>query len=96
MYDAEINELQTLVAGMDEQLQSGNISVKDNIRVKALLFSLQNELVNIDAQLMPLQSEVKLLLRKSDSTFILPVFNYYLPDLIKTEIPSKQELMQNC
>ncbi len=37
-------ELQTLVTGMDEQLQSGNISVKDNIRIKALLFSLQNEL----------------------------------------------------
>ena len=94
VYNAEINELQTLVAGMDEQLQSGNISVKDNIRIKALLFSLQNELVNVDAQLMPLQSEVKLLLRKSDSSFILPLFNYYLPDLIKKEIPSKQELVQ--
>ena len=94
VYDAEIAELQTLVTGMDEQLQSGNISVKDNIRIKALLFSLQNELVNVDAQLMPLQSEVKLLLKRSDSAFILPVFNYYLPDLIKKEIPSKQELIQ--
>jgi cobalt-zinc-cadmium efflux system outer membrane protein len=94
VYDAEINELQTLVAGMDEQLKSGNISVKDNIRIKALLFGLQNELVNVDTQLMPLQSEVKLLLRKSDSSFILPVFNYYLPDLIKKEIPSKEELVQ--
>ncbi|MGZ4090791.1 MAG: TolC family protein, partial [Bacteroidia bacterium] len=60
VYNAEINELQTLVAGMDEQLKAGNISVKDNIRIKALLFSLQNELINVDAQLIPLQSEVKL------------------------------------
>ena len=41
---AEINELQTLVTGMDEELKAGNISLKDNIRIKALLFSLQNEL----------------------------------------------------
>ena len=45
-------------------------------------------------QLLPLQSEIKLLLKKSDSAFIMPVFNYYLPDLIKNELPSKQELIQ--
>lgn len=94
VYDAEINELQTLVAGMDAELKAGNISIKDNIRIKALLFSLQNELINIDAQLIPLQSEVKLLLRNSDSSFILPVLNYYLPDLINKEIPPKDELIQ--
>src|SRR5664279_855498 len=68
VYSAEINELQTLVTGMDEQLKAGNISVKDNVRIKALLFDLQNELVNVDAQLIPIQSEVKLLLRNSDSS----------------------------
>lgn len=94
VYDAEINELQTLVTGMDAQLKAGNISVKDNIRVKALLFSLQNELVNVDAAIIPLQSEIKLLLRNSDSSFIIPVFNYYLPDLINKQIPSKEDLLQ--
>ncbi len=94
VYDEEINELQTLVTGMDEELKAGNISVKDNMRIKALMFSLQNELINVDAQLIPLQSEVKLLLQNADSSFILPVFHYYLPDLIKKEIPSKQALVQ--
>lgn len=94
VYNTETNELKTLVTGMDAQLRSGNISIKDNIRIKALLFSLQNDLVNIDAQLLPLQSEVKLLLRRNDSSFILPVFQYYLPNLIKKEIPTKQELLQ--
>jgi len=79
---------------VNQQLESGNISVKDNMRIKALLFSLQNELVNADVQLMPLQSEVKLLLGRGDSSFILPHFTYYLPDLIKKEIPSKKELVQ--
>src|SRR6478672_7821670 len=64
VYDAEINELQKLVIGMDAQLKAGNISVKDNMRIKALMFSLRNELSNIDAQLMPLQEEVKQLLSK--------------------------------
>ena len=94
VYDTEIGELQTLVTGMDAELKAGNISVKDNIRVKALLFSLQNELVNVDAQLIPLESELKLLLRNNDSAFILPVVNYYLPDLIKKEIPAKEDLLQ--
>ncbi len=93
LYASEIHELQTLATGMDQQMQSGNISIKDNMRIKALLFALQNELINADVQLMPLQSEVKLLLRKSDTSFIVPRFNYYLPDLIKKEMPSKQELL---
>src|SRR5664279_68560 len=94
VYNAEIGELQTLVTGMDAELKAGNISVKDDIRIKALLFSLQNELVNVDAQLIPLESEVKLLLRSNDSTFVLPAMNYYLPDLIKKEMPPKEELIQ--
>jgi outer membrane protein, heavy metal efflux system len=94
VYDTEINELQTLVTGMDAELKAGNISMKDDIRIKALLFSLRNELVNVDAQLIPLESEVKLLLRSNDSAFILPIMNYYLPELIKKEIPQKEELIQ--
>jgi outer membrane protein, heavy metal efflux system len=94
VYDAEIGELQRLVTGMDAQLKAGNISVKDNIRIKALLFSLQNELVTVDAQLIPLESEVKLLLRDGDSSFVLPVLRYHLPDLINQEIPSKEALLQ--
>jgi outer membrane protein, heavy metal efflux system len=94
VYNTEINELGILVKGMDEQFKAGDISLKDDIRIKALLFDLQNELINVDAQIMPLQSEVKLLLRESDSSFILPVLNYDLPDLIKKQIPSKQELLQ--
>ncbi|MEO6288642.1 MAG: TolC family protein [Ginsengibacter sp.] len=94
VYNSEINELQTLVSGMDEQLKAGNISLKDNLRVKALLFSLQNELVNIDAQLFPLQNEVKLLLRNTDSSFVLPVLNYYLPDLINEPLPSVDTIQQ--
>ncbi len=94
VYDSEIAQLQKLVKGMDAQLQAGNISVKDNMRVKALLFALQNELVNIEAAIIPVQNEIKLLLNNNESVFIKPSFSYYLPDLIKTELPSKAKLIQ--
>ena len=96
VYNSEIGQLQKLVAGMDQQLKAGNVSVKDNMRVKALLFSLQNELVSIEATVIPVESEIKLLLKNSDSVFIKPTFNYYLPDLIKTELPLKQQLIQTA
>ena len=96
VYDSEIGQFQKLVAGMDEQLKAGNVSVKDNMRVKALLFSLQNELVSIEATIIPVENEIKLLLKNNDSVFIKPSFNYYLPDLIKTELPSKQQLIQTA
>lgn len=96
VYDAEIKELQTLVKGMDIQLQAGNISVKDNMRIKALLFGLQNEQVNIQSQIMPLQSELKLLLKSTDSSFISPDFSYHLPDIINAQIPGKDELLQEA
>src|SRR6478735_2274977 len=66
VYDAQIIELQHLVKGMDEEFKAGNIALKDNIRVKALLFSLQNELVNITSVIMQAQSEIKLLLQSTD------------------------------
>jgi Outer membrane protein len=96
VYDAEINELQKLVIGMDAQLQSGNISVKDNIRIKALMFSLRNELSGIEAQLMPLQEEVKQLLSENDSSFIRPTFTYHLPSVIKYDLPGLEQLEQTA
>ncbi len=94
IYNSEMNELQTLATGMDAQLKAGNISLKDNLRINALLFSLQNEIVNVDAQIIPLQSEVKLLLRKNDSAFVLPVLNYQLPGLISMQLPPADTLKQ--
>lgn len=96
VYDSEINQLQKLVTGMEAELKAGNVSVKDNMRVKALLFSLQNELVTIEANIIPVESELKLFLRNNDSVFIKPKLNYYLPDIIKTEMPLRQQLIDSA
>ncbi|MBI1780518.1 MAG: TolC family protein [Sphingobacteriales bacterium] len=92
VYDAEIAELNRLVAGMDVQLQQGNISLKENMRIKALLFSLSNELVDIQSQLIPLQSELHLLLQTRDSSFIKPVLTYDFAQLTTAVVPVLNEL----
>lgn len=92
VYDTEVTELSKLVTGMDVQLQQGNISLKENMRIKALLFSLSNELVDIQSQLIPLQSEIHLLLQSKDSSFIKPLLTYDFTGLTTTTLPALNEL----
>jgi outer membrane protein, heavy metal efflux system len=96
VYDMEIAEVKNLVKGMDEVYKTGNISQKDYMRLKATLFSLQNELVNIQLQLIPVQSEIRLLLQSSDNVFVLPVMNYQLPELINAVLPSADSLFSTA
>lgn len=94
VYDGEIIEVEHLVKAMDEVYKLGDISLKESMRLKALLFSLQNELVNIQAQLIPLQSEIKLLLQSTDNSFIQPALTYHLPDLITAALPGIDSLVK--
>jgi outer membrane protein, heavy metal efflux system len=96
VYIVEIEAVNRLVKGMDLQLKAGNISVKDNLRIKALLFSLQNELVNADAQLIPLQSEIKLLLNNNETKFIEPALEYKFGVLTTAAIPNTDSLLQSA
>ncbi len=93
VYDLEISEVRNLVNGMGEVYKAGNISQKDYMRLQALLFGLQNELVNIEAQLIPLQNEIKLLLQSTERSFIAPRMVYYLPDLIGAKIADLDSLV---
>jgi cobalt-zinc-cadmium efflux system outer membrane protein len=94
VYDGEITELQRLIKGMDEELKAGNIALKDNMRLKALLFNLQNELVNIESAIMPVQSELKLLLQITDSSFIAPTTAYQFGSLTTDAIPAVDSLVR--
>ncbi len=71
IYSSEIASLQKLAAGMDAQLQAGNISQKDNIRVKALLYSLQADAADVQRQIGDTEKEFVVLLQVGgDSVFI--------------------------
>ncbi|MEP7141731.1 MAG: TolC family protein [Ferruginibacter sp.] len=96
VYDAEIIELKHLIKGMDEELKAGNIALKDDMRLKALLFNLQNELVNIATAIMPAESELKLLLQSTDSNFIIPETGYRSGDLMTEAIPALDSLVKSA
>ena len=72
VYQTEIASATFMVDAIDKSYKAGNNSLKDLIRLKALLFGLQNELVGIDGQLNDLQSELKTLLVANPTQFIAP------------------------
>jgi len=72
IYTSEIASLQKLAAGMDAQLQAGNISQKDNIRVKALLYNLQSDAADMQRQIADTEKEFAILLQVSGDTIFIP------------------------
>lgn len=72
MYREQSDALQPLVSGMDAQLQSGNISVKDNLRVKALVYDIQSTMLENERSMAEVQTELRQLLQLPPSTFIVP------------------------
>ena len=76
VYQMEIAVAANMVNVIDKSYQAGNNSLKDVIRLKALLFALQNDLVEIDRQINDLQSELKTLLAVSNEQFIAPIVTF--------------------
>lgn len=76
VYQTEIASATYMVDAIDKSYKAGNNSLKDVIRLKALLFSLQNDLVAIDSQLNGLQSELKTLLAADPAQFIAPQITF--------------------
>lgn len=76
LYEYELSALQPLLVGMDMQLQMGNISVKDNIRIKALEYNIKSDLAENEKQLADLESQLHELTHSSVDTFIYPVMKF--------------------
>jgi len=75
VYSVEIKSATSLVNASDKSYQAGNTSLKDLVRLKALLFNLQNEMIENERQLNDLQAELKTLLAVNANQFILPQIN---------------------
>ena len=63
LLQTEITQAQSLVQGMDEMLKLGDVSLKDNVRLKALLYSLQSDYADNLRQQEDLQKELRTLLQ---------------------------------
>jgi cobalt-zinc-cadmium efflux system outer membrane protein len=71
VYGNEIRNMQLLSKGMDEMLKTGDVSEKDNTRIKALLFSLQSDYAENLHQQEDLQKELKVLLQLDPNNYII-------------------------
>jgi len=72
VYTTEISSVNNLISGVSKSYDVGNSSLKDVIRLKALMYSLQNDLTENSRQLNDLQSQLKTLLATSPTAFIVP------------------------
>jgi cobalt-zinc-cadmium efflux system outer membrane protein len=63
LYQQQIGSLQKLLSASEEQLRAGNIALKDMIRIKSLLYSLQTEYSNLQNSIEDMQTELKLMTR---------------------------------
>ncbi len=75
IYSSELISLQDLARGMDAQLQAGNISQKENLRIKSLLYGLQADQSDLQIQIAEAEKEVHTLLRIGNDTLIVPIMN---------------------
>jgi cobalt-zinc-cadmium efflux system outer membrane protein len=82
IYQTEIVSANNMVNAIDKSYQAGNNSLKDVVRLKALAFGLQNDLVEIDRQINDLQSELKTLLAAKETQFISPKITFNNVDTV--------------
>ncbi|MDQ2719993.1 MAG: TolC family protein [Bacteroidota bacterium] len=73
LYQTEISSLRTIVPAFEEQEQKGFIALKDVLRIKSQLYTLQAEYNNLQTNIDGIQSELKLLIRSNPNNFIVPL-----------------------
>ncbi|RZK43647.1 MAG: TolC family protein [Hymenobacter sp.] len=80
VYDAEIPQLRRTVDLYQSQYDKGNIALKEVIRLKAFLFTLESERVGLVTDQANSQADLHILLRDSTNTTYRPITN---PDRIR-------------
>lgn len=73
LYEKENEQLKRLLAAMNAQLQAGNISVKDFLRIQSLQASTLQEENDYRKQMADVQSELQTILQLNDHSFIKAV-----------------------
>ena len=61
LYQEQIGSLQKLLSASEAQLKAGNIAVKDIIRIKSLVYSLQTEYNNLENSIEDMETDLKLM-----------------------------------
>lgn len=92
LYQQQIGSLQKLLSASEEQLKAGNIAMKDIIRIKSLVYSLQTEYNNLENSIEDMETDLKLMTNiKPDSNVSLVMDpaeeqNYQLDKTVYTSL----------
>jgi cobalt-zinc-cadmium efflux system outer membrane protein len=73
VYGQEIQSLQTISTAFEQQRDKGYIARSEVVRIKAQLYSLQNELNDLRNQIRDRQSELRLVLQTAPGVYIVPL-----------------------
>lgn len=76
VYNEEISSLSRTLVVFKQQYTKGNIAQKEVLRIQSQLYSLQSEYNNLLAGIDTTQSELKLLIKASPKTYVLPQVNF--------------------
>lgn len=72
LYQQQINSLQKLLSASEQQLKMGNIAMKDIIRIKSLVYSLQTEYNTLENSIEDMETDLKLMTNiKADANLSL-------------------------
>lgn len=72
LYQQQIGSLQKLLSASEQQLKMGNIAMKDIIRIKTLVYSLQTEYNNLENSIEDMETDLKLMTNiKPDASLAL-------------------------
>lgn len=73
LYKLEITSLQQMVPAFEDQVKKGFMAPVDAIRIKSQLYTLQAEFDALQTNIENIQSELKLIIRTSPQTYIIPL-----------------------
>ncbi len=75
IYNKQLVSAKQIADAMDEQVKKGNVSLKEVTRIKALVFALESNKLNITTTIQDQQASLKILTRSAVQSFILPVID---------------------
>lgn len=73
LYNTEISRLKDIVGGYEKLYPKGLVSLKELVRIKALLLSMESERLDLVSQLADNQNTLKVLINDKSRNFIMPM-----------------------
>ncbi len=74
-FNSQIEFLNKIIIAFEHQKEKGNVSEQEIIRLRSLLYSLQNDQLQLSREIQQNESDLAILIRVPPTTKIIPVFS---------------------